>query len=330
MKKILGFLVFGLLVSTGCGGGDVALADFDTEAEAALCANAVKCGRYTSEAECKKYVDLDLAQLSATVGANKATYDGGKASDCLDALRNQSCSSSAESNREAPAACNDFVKGKTAAGGACTDGTQCTSGSCKATAASDMACAAGTCRPDAVAVGGSCADAECQNGLYCTEGNTCATLLAIGAMCFSSSECVYGSSCFGEPGVCTTTAATGASCAAADCDKVGDQCDGATMTCKALGKDGEACAAGFAGFFACINPLFCDQTSLKCAPRPALGATCSFVCEAGGFCNQTSKKCEAVKADAAVCTGDSQCVSSNCEIASGAQMGTCKTATVCN
>lgn len=329
MKKFLGVVFFGLLASSGCGGDSVALADFDTEAEAALCANAVKCGRYTSEAECKKYVDLSTAQLSATVGANKATYDADKAGACLDALRNQSCSSSAESNREAPAACNDFVKGKTAAGGACTDDTQCTSGSCKVPN-SDAACVAGTCNPDASAVGGSCVDAECQNGLYCTETSVCAPLLAIGAMCFSSSECVYGSSCFGEPGVCTATAATGASCAAADCDKVGDQCDSATMTCKALGKDGEACPEGFAGFFACINPLFCDQTSLKCAPRPALGATCSFVCEAGGFCNQTTKKCEAEKADLASCTGDSQCISSNCEIASGAQMGTCKPETVCN
>ena len=276
MKKILGLMFFGLLASSGCGGDSVALADFDTEVEAALCANAVKCGRYTSEAECKKYVDLNTAQVSATVGGNKATYDADKAGACLDALRNQSCSTSAESNREAPAACNDVVKGKTVAGGACTDGTQCTSGSCKV-AVSDAACAAGTCNPDAAAVGGSCADAECQNGLYCTESSMCAPLLAVGAMCFLSSECAYGSSCFGEPGVCTATAATGASCATADCDKVGDQCDSATMKCKALSKDGEACAAGFAGFFACINPLFCDQTSLKCAQRPTLGATCSFV-----------------------------------------------------
>ncbi len=329
MKKILGLVFFGLLASSGCGGGGVALADFDAEAEAALCANAVKCGRYTTEAECKKYVDFNGAQLKATVTANKATYDADKAGDCLDAIRSQSCSSSAENKREAPAACNDFVKGKTVAGGACTDGTQCTSGSCKVPA-SDVACAAGTCNPDAVAAGGSCVDAECQNGLFCNEANVCATLLPIGSMCFASSECAYGSTCFGEPGVCTATAASGTSCAAADCDKVGDQCDSITKTCKTLGKEGDACEAGLGGFFACINPLFCDQAALKCAPRPVLGATCSFVCEAGGFCNQVSKKCDAKKADAAVCTGNSQCVSNNCAIPRGTQMGTCVTDQVCN
>ena len=330
MKKFLGLVFFGLLTSSGCGGDSIALADFSTEAEAAFCANAVQCGLYTTEAECKKYTDLDLKQLTATVNANKATYDADKAGDCLDALRSQSCSSSDASNREAPAACKEFIKGKTAAGGACTDGTQCTSGSCEVTD-SDAACAAGTCTPDAVAVavGGSCGNANCASGLVCNDANVCAALLPIGSMCFSFKECTYGSTCFGEPGVCTATAATGASCATADCDKVGDQCDRATMTCKPLGKDGDACGAGFGGFFACISPLFCDQTSLKCTPRPALGATCSFVCEAGGFCNQTSKKCEAQKADAASCTGDSQCISGNCNIAGGAQMGTCVTDPVC-
>lgn len=326
-KQFVSVAFFGLLVSTGCG-GSVDLADFPNELESASCANAVKCGLFTTEAECKKYANIEVTQIVATVNADKAAYDADKAADCLDALRGRSCATSSESQRETPSACLGTFKGNTAPGGACTHGSQCSSGSCTMPQ-SDMACAAGTCGPDDAALGASCAMAACQAGLYCNDAQICAALLPAGAMCFSNSDCAYGLSCFGEPGKCTATVATGASCAAADCDNAGDICDATTKLCKARGRDGDACPAGFAGFTSCINPLFCDQATLKCAPRPAIGATCSFVCEVGAFCNQTSKKCEAAKADGASCGGDQQCVSDNCETPSGAQMGTCKTPTVC-
>jgi hypothetical protein len=326
-NRFLSVAFFGLLASTGCG-GSVDLADFPNELESASCANAVKCGLFTSEAECKKYVSLEVAQIIATVNADKASYDADKAADCLDALRGRSCSTSSESQRETPSACDGTFKGKTAAGGACTDGSQCSSGSCNMPQ-SDMACAAGTCGLDEAALGASCAMADCQAGSYCNDAQVCAALLPAGAMCFANRDCAYGMTCFGEPGKCTATAATGASCATADCDKAGDICDTTTMLCKAKGREGDACPASFAGFAACINPLVCDQTTLKCAARPAIGAACFSACEAGAFCNQTSKKCEAEKADGGACAGDLQCVSNNCEKPSGAQMGTCKTPTVC-
>jgi hypothetical protein len=324
LNAAFGAIMVGLVATHGCGGSDgIAQKDAESEFLKAFCDNLVKCEQFTTTAECIKGLDgfLSFDQLYKSIEVGKSTYDGEKFGECVDAFSAISCDGTKKENRESLAACRDAFKGKTAAGGMCTDSSQCASRRCRQTIAT-QACAVGVCDGDPGAAGASCAMSECNDGLFCdSTSQTCKALLASGASCTSSDECDYGLDCLGR--ICKTPPKTGESCPDGQCALAGDICDNVSNQCARVPKLGEVCAGN------CIAPLSCDDVSNKCVAPAKLGEACTGRCEPGTFCSDSSMKCEVPKADGTACTGDAECSSRNCKQAAGSNMGTCEQDQLC-
>lgn len=308
-----------LLISfaaTACGGG-VKLEDLGDTIIDALCERQVRCGAYTSVAECKANASINTEEFERSVEAGRTRYDEDKAADCLEALGDASCDSTAQNVRVQPQACRDAFRGTVADGGVCYNDEECLSENCTVPDCG-MACCAGTCdmtRAE-VAIGGTCngTTGPCASGSFCDSAtSTCTALKAAGGTCTSNSQCSYGLYCNeATPPVCADAPNRGGACPDGYCADIGDRCDGTSMTCVALGKVGDPCSEGFAGLFDCQQPLTCNQTTLQCANPPNAGEACVFFCSSGNFCN-ANDICEAQKPNGQACMGDDECQSSFCD-----------------
>jgi hypothetical protein len=312
MRALCALLISSIAaLGAACGGG-VKLEDLGDEIINALCERQVRCGAFASVEACRAFANANDEEFRRSVEAGRATYDEDKAADCLEALGDASCDSTAQNVRAQPQACRDAFRGTVADGGTCYNDEECISEDCTVPACPE-ACCAGTCSVTRaeVAIGGACnqTTGPCASGSFCN-GTTCTALVATGGACTSNSQCAYGLYCL-EAGTCADAPNRGDACPDAYCAEIGDRCS-ATMTCIALGRIGDACSEGFAGLFDCQQPLTCNQTTLTCANPPIAGEVCQFFCASGNFCNDTSV-CEAVKANGQACTGDDECSSLYCD-----------------
>lgn len=150
------------------------------------------------------------------------------------------------------------IRGTLAAGTACANGVQCSSGSCEVTGSgtptTELQC--GTCRSLATQ-GGDCTNAACDVGLYCDSNNTCAPYVAQGGACTSTTPCASGLIC-----------------------------DNTSQTCVKPPTKGQACTTLCAAPYACINST--------CADRVGVGGSCptGVECQANLTCNPQTQQCE--------------------------------------
>jgi hypothetical protein len=206
-----------------------------------------------------------------TICANEEALPGSGVTDsalssCASAIQAAGC----DANLAEITAC--AFTGSLAAGAACSDATECQSGSCNITlemGGSQSTC--GTCTK-AVAVGQPCGmtGVSCAVGSECDEpgatGGTCKTITfgGPGASCeMPNQECASGSNC-----VFSTDSAT----------------------CTALVGMGASCLDSAQ----CQSPLGCPAG--KCAPRSQAGGPCSSDgdCTSGLACDDATKKCASV------------------------------------
>src|SRR6476661_8399625 len=102
-----------LLFMVGCGGIDIQ--DFQSEAVHARCEYLARCGLFPSQNACKEHYDatsVESTSVIAAVDAGKVKYDEDLAEDCIDDLRDASCSQAAQLNP----ACDDIFTGTVADG----------------------------------------------------------------------------------------------------------------------------------------------------------------------------------------------------------------------
>jgi hypothetical protein len=327
-----------VLVSA-CGG--VGVNDLKNQEIDALCDRLARCGQISDKQTCIDVYNrlFNDDQLKAGVGNGSITYDDGKAGDCIDAIRGESCDLSSKDNRVEPESCKDAVKGTRKQGDPCYFNGECTSNSCAApTGTCTMACCAGTCNADppaAVAIGKSCADAPCVDGAYCDDTTTCVALIAQNAACASSSNCTYGTICAGQTGAltCTPTPKAGDTClledgAFATCSTEGLDCD-STNHCVALLDKGATCGDATPP---CKGDLTCDPSTLKCGSPPADGQACTDQCASPDHCviNGTTGQgtCTAPLANGMPCQSSSDCNSNFCD--QSQQTPVCADRTVCS
>ncbi len=138
-----------------------------------------------------------------------------------------------------------------------------------------------------VGEGQSCANTECEDGLFCDADDTCAKPYGIGEKCtnpgeYAECEYKYGTVC--QPSL-----------------------DGGDNRCGKYAKRGEPC-----GY--CTVDLRCviaqGQSSGTCGDLGASGDSCRFddECTAGLYCNSNSHTCETPRALNADCSGGAECV----------------------
>lgn len=261
-----------LLFVVGCGGVDIT--KFQDEAIDARCEYLTRCGLFASTNECRQYYADRTAQSTsvvAAVEAGKVKYDEDLAEDCIEKLRDGSCSQTASLD----SSCEDIFTGTIADGGMCAFDDECISGSCSV-AECTMACCPGTCvaaRPTPK-IGEMCTFI-CVDGAFCGSDRICHAVLAKGAACDDPFACDDGLYCSGltgtTAGTCTALPNTGEACTE-QCLNIGDYCDG---TCKKVGLAGASCT----NEDQCSFYYECDD-AMKCVmpTRPMgmpNGATCS-------------------------------------------------------
>lgn len=276
-----------LLFVVGCGGVDIQ--EFQDEAIDARCEYLTRCGLFPSANDCRADFDATTApstSIVAAVDAGKVVYDEDLAEDCLEALREGSCSQTASLDPK----CEDIFTGTIADGGMCAFDDECVSGRCSVEDCT-MACCPGTCMParPTPKIGEMCLFI-CEAGAYCGADSICHALQPKGAACDAPFACDDGLYCNGltsmMSGTCTALPNTGEACVE-QCLNIGDYCEG---TCKKVGLVGATCANDDQ----CSFYYECDDT-MKCAApmrEPLLpnGATCSssVVCESH-YCGNDNK-----------------------------------------
>jgi hypothetical protein len=316
-----------------CGGSDpVTLGDLAERELSAQCSALARCGAVSSEASCKDLLRpalaANLSELSAGVASGTVSYDGDKASQCLDWLLAQPCDQSVAAVRVVPASCGETIKGSLAEGAACAIPAQCASGSCRSPVNCTDSCCPGACaaaRPTPAAVGESCTARPCVTGTTCSGStHTCVALFAEGAACDYSDQCAYGTFCTGTSAqTCTKVPAEGAPCASGRCGATGLVCDKTDHCVRSYGL-GAACTVGQSG---CAYDLICDPSTSKCSARPGVGSACvNGSCGPGAYCvydNSGGGLCTVLKANGQACAQAYECQSESCQGKVCADAGAC-------
>lgn len=243
------------------------------------------------------YLRRHCDTLQAAVSAGRFTYSQGRAADCIDAIERYGCrgvfDAMAMTSFEWPQACQEALRGRVEAGGACTyrewSGAarqatdswvldECVDGAgCYPTPAGDGVCGE-TCAFPA-ALGESCyGDRPCQPGLLCAYnfGYVCQAGVT-GDPCYSPSDCAggyYGGSyCTGSPGTCQPAASVGSPCSLGAFCSADAYC--ASGTCVARAGPGQSCA----GSVQCQLGLTCHYDGAY---------TCKYMAAEGESCAATS------------------------------------------
>lgn len=309
------------MILAACGGGagpSIALADYPQAEIDSYCTYNVRCGLYPDAATCAQYAVAPAdPNPAAAVAANKMSYSGTNAKQCLDAIAAASCDQTQKSAREPASSCAKIFSGKAADNAACAFDDECQSRNCQLPQCT-MACCTGTCGPTIAnaQIGASCATADCVSGAFCDDTTTCRALLAQGASCASPDQCQYGLGCVGltpgSPGMCGPLPQIGEACPDGNCADVGAVCNTSGM-CAPVGLPGDACMVDFD----CSSVFHCDTTMNKCAPYPTLNQPCTALCSGGAWCNipagQMTGTCAAAKANGQACSSSNECMSLYCD-----------------
>ena len=155
MRRTPGLLL--LVIALGACGGSLSVEEAFDGALDSACEKAFECrssypGGETqfvsfygnSEADCRArlgaLIDLQVAEVEASVEAGRIEYDAGDAEECLDAYADLTCEEAwSTDGQEESAACENAFRGTVPDGGQCTndmdcaaDGSDCDDGVCTA------------------------------------------------------------------------------------------------------------------------------------------------------------------------------------------------------
>ena len=296
----------------GCdGGGSIPYADFVPSVTAAACHQLVLCGNYPDQATCLAS-DQQKPHFYDTLGqdiaAGKVSYNGAKASICIQLMNaGSSCSNLSALNIDAQ--CGTIFTGNVSVGGTCFFTEECVQdAACEKTdltCDSFSQCCAGSCLsvPPPSAVGGDCTAraATCVSGTVCDIDSTgltatCRMTVGPGAACSASAPCAYPLYCDPMSQTCKAPVVTGGACNpildSEDCDNASDRCNAQTSVCTPLLPLGSACDPSTNG---CMAYATCDLTTSTCIERPGVGAACDSKGGGpsclGGSCDATTGTC---------------------------------------
>jgi len=272
------------------------------------CERRARCGEWTSKEECIAWNSVHASHreldLHRSVDEGRISYEPRHARACLEHLRNASCDWTSEERRTDDAECDAVFRGTVPTGGSCFTEEDCT-GDCFEVLCGDTCCA-GECVDEVrAAIGESCEADECVEGAFCNSNDTCARLAAEGAACEERHGCGYGLDCV--DGTCRDAPERGEACPGNICaNDAGDRCDQITLTCVARSALGEPCAYDEA----CQEPLACGPASV-CVELPGIGAPCLDVfCGRGAFCD--AGVCAAPRPTGAPCSWSLECETRSC------------------
>jgi hypothetical protein len=271
-----------------------------------------------------KYPASEVSRVESLFGEvckNEEALPGSGITDdflgaCAAALSSAGCGAS---NQDIPA-CE--LTGARAAGAACNDGSQCTSGLCTFDLSTNLSC--GACSKS-VPAGAACnsADVACAMGTACdtTAGSpVCKTISygASGAACNGVAERCNSDLVCNVGGKCAVPGGLGSACmAATECEATLTCMGGPTGTCRAFAAAGEACE----GDQECAAGLGCSQTTGKCGSVTWVSA--GMACGDLALClvgNCASGKCPKVIPDGQACPTTT---SETCDTLSSCVSGTC-------
>jgi hypothetical protein len=266
-----------VLFVVGCGGIDIS--EFQDETVDARCEYLARCGLFPTANACRDYYadrTVQSTSVVAAVDAGKVKYDEDLAEECLDDLRDASCSQTAGLD----SSCEDIFTGTIADGGMCAFDAECVSRRCSVTDCAE-ACCPGTCMParPTPKIGEMCTFV-CVDGAYCGSDSICHAVLAKGAACDDPFACGDGLYCSGltvmMAGTCTALPKTGEACTE-QCLEIGDYCDG---TCKKVGLDGAVCTSDEQ----CSRYYPCDDTGHCALPASEMGLPNGSTCSSSPQC----------------------------------------------
>lgn len=199
----------------GCGGGSTSLDDLATELATVSCAKQWDCcsaaermeqyGNIThdgrpieTEEQCVSFAHAVLESLLVTglrssIDKGRATYDGGAAGACLDAMAGLTCAEYNQPELAIPSSCRPFITPRVGDGGACTEDWECTSDNC---VGADNPLGGqstdGMCQP--LPGAGEPCEQNCETGHYCDFDSTagediCKPTQSHGTACRFDDEC---------------------------------------------------------------------------------------------------------------------------------------------
>jgi len=327
----------------GNGTGSVPIASLPSEIAAVFCDVISQCqGSFGGSRQAcidqfaADFEDTTVAQWKAGVERGTFVYDESKMGACLDAFKAQGCAAMEASGP--PAACDEALVGKVAAGGACQFDEECTGG--QASYCDTSAACPGTCAAY-LAKDADCSSGQCADGLDCV-ASKCTPRAGLNEACGGQDNinCIGSLNCDWDPngnsGTCKAPVAPTLVDLDASCDpgngvmcKDGLSCvltafdstnGTTTQVCKAPAAAGGACGMGYPEH--CPANQYCAGVSIPttmegtCAPLAGEGQTCvdqqsGTGCQEGLSCDGNSK-CVKPKRLGEACAGDSECVSDSC------------------
>lgn len=325
MRKLLLVCLVAACGGDDDSGGPISAAEFNQRFEEAICNFYVNCGLLENRAQCAQ-IELDAhgatEAMLAGVEMGTVTFDPDAAATCLTRFSTCERYSVFGLTSAAAAACSNVFHGTVAAGGACTDRSQCASNSCSL-ACDPGTCCEGTCVGDTPTLVYVKLGETCGNGKVCTDSqcdrttSTCAALKPVGSVCNEGFECET-QHCDND--VCADTVATGGACSNEDdCVLFGDECDGTTKTCTPVGLTGDACVDS-----GDCSPAYTCGTAKTCELGPFLGQPCESNCVDRTYCDSATTTCVARKPDGATCVENNECDGGTCTT-----QGTCVTKPLC-
>jgi hypothetical protein len=309
--------LLGALIAAGCGGAGskpVNLDDLFSRVYGTFCKYEVACDAMPDMATCLDATQNArnyIATLKQDIASGKVKYDAAKAGACVDLVERvygTGCSRTAiaaNSDRSGNA-CADMLAGTVPDGGVCYFSLEC-------------------------ANGGSCyqTDTSCSSWLQCCSGacqGTTTPIVPVGGKCSSTDRCAGDAYCdtsvSGVTGTCKLpSAGEGAACADETSCAPPLYCDldptAGMGTCRRPAATGEACADGF-GFIVCDDVRdYCDPSSLTCARRAGIGASCSSSQACIDYAECDGMTCLALPKPGEACRGGSCLGTAKCDGASG-------------
>lgn len=304
-----------LVALSACGDNiaGIEVADYGEARRTAECERLVRCGLFSTQDACERYLIPALDdETRAAIEAKKIAYSPSAAKLCLDAITEQSCDATAADARITPSACFGLFSGLVDDGAACAFDGECISGACDAPDCNIGECCLGACRPTITnaAVDEPCnRDHDCADG-FCGADAHCHARLAAREMCTRDAECDFDLACVGatdlEPGRCRDLPVMGEACPYMRCAEIGATC--VTGACVAVGLAGATCSGP-----ADCSPYSECASSGTCAELPRLGEACTTGCSRDAWCDVENGRCSPLMPNGSPCGAGNQCESLYCE-----------------
>ncbi len=323
---------------------DIAFEDMTACYLAAICDMNVRCyGMFGTIEECIDAgsglfdVDMLFRRIGDAIGADRVSYDGEAAAECLASIHTADCALLQEGDGPPGPACDQVFTGLVDAGNTCYSSDDCAdNGTCGQTGDCYLQCCAGLCQARA-GLGSNCESTSCVEGAHCvyTPGAgfyLCQTGEA-NSPCGSDWECDTDFWCDVDGGgLCTADLPADSSCSDdAQCPLpqlcVGDDTSSGLGTCARADTLSAACDDE------CYGPYYClaNPNELgECANLPGEGQSCALSYRCAGShlrCDSNSSLCVPLLALHSACTQTGQCEQGlicTADLPGGADPGQCE------